>query len=260
MDAVRRFAELVRDDPDPPLDRAALAIAAGAVTDLQPQRWLAELDRLADGVGSLAGLRERLAGRAGFTGVTGDYYDPRNSLLPYVLGRRTGIPITLAVVWLEVGRRAGVALEGVGMPGHFLVRPPGTMRHLDVFAGGAELDLAGCEARFRAVTGAGPEVPFGPHLLGTAGTTAILVRMLENLRVIYRERRRPADSEWVLGMRMALPGAGVPELLDLAEALGGQARWQEGARLLDEYVAGRPETPHATTLRTAARRLRAQLN
>lgn len=260
MDPVARFAELV-GRPDPPLDRAALAVAAGAAPALDAAHWLAELDRLAAGVDSLEGLRHRLFVEEGFAGNSRDYYDPRNSLLHEVLRRRLGIPITLAVVAIEVGRRAGVALEGVGMPGHFLVRPVGSPRHLDVFAGGVELDLAECERRFRAASGAGPDVPFGAHLLAATPTRAILTRMLENLRAVYRTRARPRDLEWVLRMRMLLtpPGADLTELLELAEALGEQGRWTEGARLLDER-ADTLDDPRADRLRMAARMLRANLN
>jgi regulator of sirC expression with transglutaminase-like and TPR domain len=258
MDPVTQFTELA-GDPDPPLDRAALAMAAGATPHQDTERWLAELDRLADGVTSLDELVQRLFVEEGFAGNGGDYYDPRNSLLPHVLHRRLGIPITLAVVTIEVGRRAGVPLEGVGMPGHFLVRPRGTDVHIDVFAGGVRLDPAECEARFRAASGAGPEVPFGPHLMTATPTPAILVRMLENLRGVYRSQRRAADLEWVLQMRLALPGAGLTEVLELAGALGDQARWLDGARLLEQHTEGAAPA-NAERLRTAARSLRAHLN
>jgi Transglutaminase-like superfamily len=263
MDAVMLFTELV-GGPDPPLDRAALAIAAGPMADEAAARrdgeWgLSELDRLASGVSSLDALVHRLFVEEAFSGNGGDYYDPRNSLLPHVLRRRLGIPITLAVVAIEVGRRAGIGLEGVGMPGHFLVRAVGTDTHLDVFAGGVPLTAAECEARFRAASGAGPDVPFGPHLLATTPTPAILTRMLENLRGIYRTRRRPADLEWVLRMRLALPGAGLAERLELAQSLGAQARWIEGAQLLERYAEG-GGTRQAQKLRSAARSLRANLN
>ncbi len=271
MDAVMRFTELV-GAPDPPLDRAALAMAAGPVASETDARraidWgLGELDRLALGVGSLDGLVQRLFVEEAFSGNGTDYYDPRNSLLPYVLRRKLGIPITLAVVAIEVGRRAGVALEGVGMPGHFLVRAVGTNTHLDVFAGGVMLSASECEARFRAVSGAGPEVPFGPHLLTTTPTRAILTRMLENLRVTYRERRRPADLEWVLRMRMTLHRNDPAVLLELARAQGDQGRWLQGARLIDGYVADAeadhrlgPTPGQLDELRTASRSLRAHLN
>jgi regulator of sirC expression with transglutaminase-like and TPR domain len=258
VDAVARFAELV-GHPDPPLDRAALALAAGADAGLDPSRWLTELDRLANGVTSLDALVHRLFVKEAFAGNVHDYYDPRNSLLPHVLARKLGIPITLAVVTIEVGRRAGIALEGVGMPGHFLVRAVGAQTVLDVFHGGIELDAADCEALFRSSSGAGPDVPFGLHLLATAPTRSILLRMLENLRLVYRIRQRPGDLEWVVRMRLALPGAGLADLLELATALGDQARWLEGARLLEEQLPT-ASAAGAERLRTAARTLRAHLN
>lgn len=255
MDAVRRFAELV-GRLDPPLDQAALALAAGADPDLDVERWLAELDRLATGVRDLPGLLHRLFEREGFTGNRDNYYDPRNSLLPHVLTRRLGIPITLAVVTMEVGRRAGVPIEGIGMPGHFLVRPVGGDTLLDVFDGGTELTPEACEARFRELGGTGP---FGPHLLPVTPTTAILTRMLENLRAVFRMLRRPAASEWVLRMRLHLPGAGLAEQLELAQALGGQGRWLEGAQVLEAQLP-EAQPPVARQLSVAARSMRAHLN
>jgi regulator of sirC expression with transglutaminase-like and TPR domain len=258
VDAVQRFGRVVAA-PRPALDRAALALAAGADARLDERRWLAELDRLAAGVASVDGLRHRLFVEEGFRGDTADYTDPRNSLLHQVLHRRVGIPITLAVVTMEVGRRAGVPVEGIGMPGHFLVRPTGTARYLDVFHGGAELSDAGCEALFRRATGAGPDVPFGPHLLTAAPVRSILVRMLENLRGSYRARRRPQDLEWVLRMRLLLPGVRPADVLELGAALGELAGWTAGAARLGLRAAGAP-AQHAERLRAAARGLRAHLN
>jgi regulator of sirC expression with transglutaminase-like and TPR domain len=207
-------------------------------------------------VTDLDGLRHRLFDAEGFAGNTADYHDPRNSLLPHVLTRRLGIPISLAVVCMEVGRRAGVPIEGVGMPGHFLIRPTGTATLLDPFARGAELTVADCEARYRELGGA---APFGPHLLSTTPTQAILIRMLENLRAAFRRLRRPAGSEWVLRMRLHLPGAGLAELAELAQALGGQGRWDEGARILEARRSSVPPEL-AERLGLAAKALRANLN
>jgi len=264
MDAVARFLNLVAG-AEPALDEAALAVAAGADPDLDRTAALAELDRLADGVGDVDSLVNRLFVEAGFTGNADDYYDPRNSLLPEVLDRRTGIPITLAVVAMEVGRRAGVSLEGVGMPGHFLVRTPGTQRYLDVFDRGRRIDRAGCEELFRQVTGVGPETRFGAHLLSRVSTRQLLARMLENLRGIYREHGDHANLEWVLRMRLGLRHEG-PELVrELAEILGAQARWDEGARLLESWADGPGRGARAGTdvleeIRYEARRQRAHLN
>jgi regulator of sirC expression with transglutaminase-like and TPR domain len=255
MSAVERFVQLV-NGPPPPLDQGALALAAGADPGLDVERWLGALDRLAEGVTTFDGLCDRLFIEEGFAGNADDYGDPRNSLLPHVLHRRTGIPITLAVVAMEVGRRAGVALDGIGMPGHFLVRKAGSDIYLDAFAGGVLIDAAGCAARFRH---SHPGVPFDPSMLAPVDTSAILARMLENLRITFRTRRRAADLEWVLRMRTALPGATLTHLVELADALGEQARWDEAAALLEEQTAtAAPEL--ATQLHLRARSLLANLN
>ncbi len=249
MDAVQRFAALVAEPaPAPPLDLGALAIAAGADPELDPSWALGELDRIAAGLGSVDALLNRIFVEEGFAGDAEHYYDPRNSLLPDVLARRRGIPITLSVVCIEAGRRAGIALEGIGMPGHFLIRPAGTQAYQDPFTG-SPLDLADCEALFRGATGAPEDVPFGPHLLTVSPPRAILARMLENLRAVYRTAGRLADLEWVLRMRLELPGAGSVQVAELAEVLAAQGRWLQGAELLE-----------ARGLDQAARALRARLN
>ena len=254
MEAVEHFRRLLAR-PDWTLDQASLSIAAGADPGLDPTRWLTELDALADGVDSLDGLLRRLFVEAGFTGNARTYYDPRNSLLPAVLARRLGLPITLAVVCLEVGRRAGIDLDGVAMPGHFLVRHAASGQYVDAFAGGQLLDLAGCEDRFRRTTGM--QIPFGEHLLPTATPTAILARTLENLRAVYRAGRAD-DLEWVLRMRQVLPGTGIEEVLELGQAIGRQGRWQAGAAYLESERDRWPD--EADRLTNAARSERAHLN
>jgi regulator of sirC expression with transglutaminase-like and TPR domain len=259
MNAVERFTALLAGrGPGPELDVGALAIAAGADPELDTGPVLRELDRLAQRVDSLETLIHRLFVEEGFAGNTSTYYDPRNSLLNHVVKRRLGIPITLSVVCIEVGRRAGVSLEGVSMPGHFLVRPLATDRYLDAFNGGELLDLAGCEALFRASTRAGPNVRFGPQLLTTSPRRAIFARILENLRVVYRGLGRPADLEWVLRMRLALPGVGIQEIIELGHTLGQQGHFLDGAAFLESRIPDWPQ--HAEVLEQAARGLRANLN
>lgn len=259
MNPVENFTSLVAGrGPGPGLDVGALAIAAGANPDLDTGRWLGELDRLAEGIDSLQALIRRLFMDVGFAGNTAHYYDPRNSLLDQVLDRRLGIPITLSVVCIEVGRRAGVSLEAIGMPGHFLVRPLASDRYLDAFDGGRLLDLAECEALFRASTQAGPKVAFGPHLLMPTPRRTVFVRILQNLRLVYRRLGRATDLEWVLRMRLALPGVGADDLVELGRTLGHQGRPLDGARFLEAQVAEWPQ--HEEILTLTARSLRAQLN
>ena len=261
--AVARFVALAfQAGPEgPPLDEAALEIAAAAAPLPDPRAAAsAELDRLADGVEDLPGLVRRLYGEEGFAGDTVDYGDPRNSSLAQVLRRRRGIPVTLAVVAVAVGRRAGVLLHPVGMPGHFLVRPDGedpSGRHLDPFTG-RMVDLAGVEALFRASTGAGPGVPFGPEYLPVLDVESVLVRMLANLRAGHRRTGRLDELRWVLEMRLALGGVEAAEVLELAEARGRRAEYGPAARLLEAWAQRLPSD--AARLRRTARSWRAHLN
>lgn len=129
----------------------------------------------------------------GFRGNVDDYYDPKNSLLPDVLERRLGIPLTLSIVWCELARRSGVHASGVGFPGHFLVRvddpnaPPAARPVIvDPFAGGRVLDDAGAEELLRRALGSGAEVH--ASLFAPASSRAILVRLLTNLKTIWASR------------------------------------------------------------------------
>jgi regulator of sirC expression with transglutaminase-like and TPR domain len=258
-DAVERFGALVSRPDQLDLGEAALEIARGAYPELEVDAWLRVLDRLADGLSGIDQVRRRLFDELGLRGDTEGYYDPDNSFLHRVLERRRGIPISLCVLTMEVARRAGTPCEGVGMPGHFLVRTRDRGLLLDPFDGGRVLDTAGAEALFRSTTGAGPEIPFGPHLLPVLGPIDILVRMLANLRSLYRASGDAADLEWVLRMRFALPRPSTAEIAELGEALAAQGRLLEGAKELERRaLATDPEA--ALALRAAARALRARLN
>ena len=118
--------------------------------------------------------------------------------------------------------------------------------------------MAGCEALFRTANQAGPDVPFGQHLLTPAPRRAIFARLLENLRTVYRDLGRPADLEWVLRMRLALPGAGAQELIELGHTLGRLGQFLDGAKFLEAQIPKWPQ--HGELLEYAARSLRAQLN
>jgi regulator of sirC expression with transglutaminase-like and TPR domain len=158
MGAPDRFAELLaRDEAEIDLARACLMIAEDAYPALDVDGYLGEIERLAvrlrgrlpsgEGVeGRVLALNRFLFDELGYSGNADHYYDPRNSYLNEVLDRRTGIPITLSILYLELGWRVGLALEGVSFPGHFLVRLRlrGAMLVLDPFSGGetqSEADL-----------------------------------------------------------------------------------------------------------------------
>ena len=187
--------------PDERIDlgRAALLLATVENPTLDVDAWLRRLDQLGaavrDRVASAVGDYQRLGavtgcfyGELGFRGNAEDYYDPRNSCLDQVIGRRLGIPISLSVLLIEVGARAGVPLLGVGLPGHFLVRHA---RHaelvLDPFDGGRILTRGECAEILERVLG--EPTSFAQEMLRPMGPRQILIRMHNNLRAIYLERR-----------------------------------------------------------------------
>ena len=262
-DPTDRFARLVRgpkDELDVNLDTAALLIAAHARPALDLDGERARLDALAAACEEpvLAEVTNLLFGVEGFRGNDADYYDPRNSYLDQVLERRLGIPITLSIVLMEVARRVGIPLDGVSMPGHFLVRLAGEPPILlDPFEGGRLLSESECVERFRAVQG--PAVPFDPGYLEPVGTIAILARVLNNLRTIHLQRQDSASLEWVLRLRSLLPGATLDERTERAGVLAALARFDEAATLLEDLAAEAPDE-HADAMTSKARRLRARLN
>jgi regulator of sirC expression with transglutaminase-like and TPR domain len=152
----------------------------------------------ADLPGRARALNGFLFEEQGFSGNREDYYDPRNSFIDQVVSRRVGIPITLALVYTEVARRAGVPAWGIGFPGHFLVkvgRGEGALV-LDPFAAGALLSPEALDARLAALYGDDAlRVASNPALLRAASSREILVRMLRNLKAIYLHR---GDSERAL--------------------------------------------------------------
>lgn len=263
VDAAGRFEALVRGPDeylDDHLDEAALLIASQANPGLDVEAYRKVLDDLArscDG-DDIAALSHQLFVVGRFRGNDRDYDDPRNSYLDVVLDRRLGIPITLSVVLLEVGRRLGVSMSGVSMPGHFLVRLRGAPPVLlDAFAGGRMLSETECEAWFRATYG--PGVPWDPRFLDAVGPTTILARMLANLRSIHLQRHESVALEWVLRLRSLLPGATVEERAERAGVLAALTRFEEAARLLDD-LAAEVGDERTATLQSRARRLRAKLN
>ena len=259
MDATERFTELVRRPPDEvPLDEAASLIAAHAHPDLDIGGVLADLDGLAQGVpgASAADVAGALFGEGGFAGNTLDYGDPRNSYLDDVLARRLGIPISLSVVMIEVGRRCGVPIYGVGMPGHFLVQAAGEPDlWFDPFHGGRQLDEQGCRELYEQLQ---TEPPFAPALLRAVDTRSILSRMLANLQQTFM-RRDPASLPWALRLRLRIPELLPGERRQLAGLLGGVGRFLEAATELDA-VAQELEGDDADRVRRDAAALRSRAN
>jgi len=196
------FADLAAE-PTADHDQLALALAA-EFRDVDENAALARLDELAADVADAAAARDELdalgevlGARHGFAGAGDEYDHPDNSMLDLVLERRRGLPIALSVVYVETARRAGIALEGVGLPGHYVVGqfPAGGGRPvlLDPFAGGVRLAAAD--------VGAGPEL--GPLRPWGAHETAL--RMLNNLVGSYTRRNDLGRAIRAAELRLELP-------------------------------------------------------
>jgi regulator of sirC expression with transglutaminase-like and TPR domain len=258
--AADRLTALLSHDDAVPLDESLLLLAAarpGSTADVAA--GIAILDDLAAAcpAPTVDALIPHLFEREGFDGDRHDYHDPRNSYLDEVLHRRVGMPITLGVVLVEVGRRLGIDLVGVGMPGHFLVRERGdTDGFIDPYHRGTRISAAACEARFRALHGSA--VVFHPSYLDPVAPRSIVQRVLNNLTVSFRARS-PRELEWLLDIRVRIP-ADPPELRALAELCELRGRYDAAADLLDRAVAGNPVEPTSSRVRERASRLRARLN
>jgi regulator of sirC expression with transglutaminase-like and TPR domain len=256
----RFLALMAGPTPAVRLDEAALLLAAHGEQGLDVEAQMARLDELAGSCPdpSVDGVVELLFGRLQLRGNTDDYGDPRNSFLDQVLDRRLGIPITLSVLVMEIGRRVGLTFEGIGMPGHFLVRHVGVPAVvLDPFHGGRRLELEDAETLFRLTHG--PGVPFSAELLAPSPPRAILARMLFNLQHSYRGREDGTGLAWVGRLLAGMPGVRTADVVETARLVLNTGRFREAADIF-ESLAERSEPADAERLRARAVLLRARLN
>jgi regulator of sirC expression with transglutaminase-like and TPR domain len=261
-----RFAALIARHPVP-LDEAALCIAQEEYPQLDPEEVLVRLDALAARVRrkapdpsrsatALHALRKVLFEEEGLKGNEEDYGDPRNSFLNDVLERRRGIPISLSVVYMEVARRVGLPLQGVGFPGHFLSKytsPGGVEVFVDAFHGGEMLSADECVARYRARTG-GRDLD-RRHLAAVA-PRQILARMLHNLKRTFLERNDHVRAWWVLDRLLLLAPGQLEALRDrglVSARLGVPAAAE---RDLEAYLARAPGATDTAEVRRVLATLR----
>ncbi|MGH9346406.1 MAG: SirB1 family protein [Vicinamibacterales bacterium] len=220
--------------PGTSLAPAALVIARIEYPRLNPGPYLSRLDAMGDAarqrierhvvesgeqsaLACVTALNAYLFDEERFVGNREKYEDPRNSCLNEVLERRTGIPITLSLLYMEVAERAGLHVEGVNFPGHFLVRCPDTGPAaagiiIDPFHGGALLSEHDCRLLLQRHVGS--EVAFDPSLLAPATRPQIIVRMLLNLKRIYVHMRSFPQAREVTEMLLALSPSALSELRD----------------------------------------------
>jgi regulator of sirC expression with transglutaminase-like and TPR domain len=232
-EAYERWVSLLAGD-DWALEEASLLYAAAEYPALQVERYFHNIELLAEearrDLGALSDASPEPAARLcrylfeirGYLGNKEAYDDPRNSYLNEVIDRNLGIPITLSVLGLAVASRLDISLDGVGMPGHFLLRSPHGPTFFDPFAGGLRSGVADCRARFDAIYGGA--VPWSNHYLDPTPKRMILARMLMNLKRVYAHQgdfqRLQRISEFSLALQ---PDS--PQDLEILKRIGD---WQSG--------------------------------
>lgn len=267
--ALRDWADLVHA-PDHEIDLAlgTLALARVEYPELVAEHHLEQLDGLAarsgtmgvdDPLRALHRLREFLFDEEGFRGNAADYYDPANSCLNQVLERKLGIPITLSVLMIEVGRRVGLRVHGVGLPGHFVVSADVGAESvlLDPFDGGTVLTQeTAAEVVARAV---GRRVALTAEHFAPVGKRQILVRMLANLRGAYVRREEWVKALAIVDRLIVLDGPSSVFVRDRGSLLVKLGDLFRGAAAWERYLVAHPQASDADKIKRDLRRVRQRL-
>ncbi len=258
---------LLEGGAEPPLDLAVALLAVEEDAEADPEAILRGLDALAEGVrlrqgatvfDALARLCHHLFTDQGFKGDEASYDDPINSLLNRVLERRRGLPILLCVLAMEVGRRAGLALDGIGFPGHFLVSPREASPRffVDPFRGGQIIREETLQARLARIAG----TPVGPQgwaqATAPASHRAILVRMSNNLKGSYFRRHDYGATLRQVERLMALEPMDPDHRRDRGWLMVRLGRPREAAVEYERYLALRPQAEDAEEIRGELKAIR----
>ena len=252
------------------IDRTALLIAAEEYPDLMVEDYLGKLDDMAERVRqrlyadagpheTVARLNQVLFEEEGFRGDDKEYYDPRNSYLNEVIDRRIGIPITLSAVYGEVARRVGFELQGIGFPGHFLLKHVTTGGEIliDVFYRGKILTHDDCRVRLKQ--NFKDKLEFHPRQLQSTTPRLMLFRILNNLKGIYVNCREHARALAAVERMLLLVPDSPSEVRDRGILLSGVGRPLEGIGELARYLKLKPNAPDRERVEGIIDRLRLQI-
>jgi regulator of sirC expression with transglutaminase-like and TPR domain len=265
------FAALVADDDSLPVMEAALSLAQDAYPDVDLQGTLAEVDELAlrlkRRLPENAGITDRIGAlnrfffrELGFAGNLNDYYDPDNSHLNVVLKRRRGIPISLAVLYMELGEQIGVPVRGVSFPGHFLLRvtlPEGDIM-LDPTTGQSlsEAKMVDMLEPYLSHTGGDSVASALRMLLQPATGREIIARMLRNLKAIYLQTERWQRLLAVQQRLVILLPENIEEVRDRGFAFARLDYVRPALDDLERYLGDRPDADDATIVESQLHELR----
>ena len=242
-------------------------IASEEYPDLDVRSYLVRLDEMGCALRqrlddeprperAVMALNRYLFREQGFRGNTKEYYDPRNSYLNEVIDRRTGIPITLSTVYMEVARRAGLDVEGVGLPGHFVVRirTPGHPLLVDPFHAGTMLTEKDCQDRLDRIFGG--KVKMEPKMLQPCRHRDMLERMLRNLKAVYIRDQDVQRALRVVDLLVRIQPGNAEDLRDRGVLYAALDCYGLAARDLESYLALAPKAPDAKELEGRVAQLR----
>jgi len=246
--------------PQIDLAKAALHIAQQEYPQLDPASYLHTLDTMADKVRDrlperkyplqvIRTINEYLFDDLGFTGNTADYYNPCNSFLNDVLDRRTGIPIALSLVYLEIAKRLEFPMAGIGMPGHFLIRPvfEDAGIFVDPFHRGEILFPQDCEDRLEQIYNR--RLKMSPSLSEPVSPKRFLARMLNNLKLIYLKREDIPKALGVVEAILLLSPESPQERRDRGLLYFHLDRIGDACRDLEMYLMQVPLAEDASAIR-----------
>lgn len=267
----RRLSRIVRT-ADCDLAEAALLCCVEHDPDLDVDAQLLRIDALADGLRSSGYVpgsdpttdAQALAGymtdTLGFTGDTETYNDPRNALLSEVLDRKRGLPITLSILYVALGRRLGIRTWGIGLPGHFVVGVAGDERPIvvDPFDDGRLVDETELGERVRTMTGG--RVSYSRNMLRPIPPAAVVRRVLNNLTRDFTNANAYADALWTVELKQLLPGTVPDDHRARGELLLKVGRFDDAAEAFEAYVADADDAPDTVEVSRLAIHARAKMN
>jgi regulator of sirC expression with transglutaminase-like and TPR domain len=259
--SARQYFDREIQQPDESIDlaKAALYIAQEEYPDLDPEEYLNAFDTMAFELQErlpiqryplrvIQSINKYLYEDLGFIGNKSDYYDPRNSFLNDVIDRRLGIPISLALVYLEVARRIDFPMVGIGMPTHFLIRPdiPEMDIFVDAFNGGQVMFAQDCQEMLSQIYQ--QNVPLQPEFFATVSNKHFLARMLTNLKYIYLKQQQLEKAlAAVERILLLFPGV-ILELRDRGLIYYQLGFFSQAANDLEFYLAKVPDAQDADVI------------
>ena len=252
---MHELRELLQGGPgDPGLDVAALQVATVEYPEISPASFVEVLDSYGrelservnpttDGEDFIHTMNEYMFEELGFEGNQDDYYHPANSCLNEVLTKRVGIPISLSVVYMEVARRAGREVHGIGLPGHFIVQYEDAKitAFIDPFHGGRLMFETECYELAREITGL--DISSDTNVLKPVSKRQILVRMLNNLRSVYIQRQQPLKAVEVLSLLIESDPGSPDEYKQRGVCLAQLNRFTQARADLEMYLKLSPDAP-----------------